>query len=115
VPTVNASGEGGPGRRPPPATGASSDGASIGGHSGIVPPAQRTTISAGTGSWAARSFGAAVAALCCFTPILAAGLGAIGPSARLGWLDHVLPPSFAGFILSTAHAPYRRRREAKEG
>lgn len=59
--------------------------------------------------------GTTVAALCCFTPILVVGLGAVGLSAWLGWLDYVLLPALAGFLLLTAYAFYRRRREAKEG
>ncbi|MFQ5765487.1 MAG: mercury resistance system transport protein MerF [Rhodospirillales bacterium] len=59
--------------------------------------------------------GAAVAALCCFTPVLVVGLGAVGLSAWLGWLDYVLLPALTGFILLTAYALYRRSREAKEG
>ena len=36
--------------------------------------------------------GTIIAALCCFTPILVIGLGAVGLSAWLGWLDYVLFP-----------------------
>ncbi len=52
--------------------------------------------------------GTAVAALCCFTPVLVIGLGALGLSAWVGWLDYVLfPVMFAsmGFI---AHTLYLR-------
>lgn len=38
------------------------------------------------------SIGAALAALCCFTPVLALSLGALGLSAWLAWADFVLLP-----------------------
>ena len=41
--------------------------------------------------------GAAVAALCCFTPLLVVLLGAVGLSAWIGWLDYVLLPAIAIF------------------
>ncbi len=53
--------------------------------------------------------GTAVAALCCFTPILVVLLGAVGLSAALGWLDYVLFPALAFFIGLTIYAVYRRR------
>ncbi len=52
--------------------------------------------------------GTALVALCCFTPVLVIGLGAVGLSAWVGWLDYVLfPVMFAsmGFI---AHTLYMR-------
>lgn len=54
--------------------------------------------------------GSAVAALCCFTPILVVALGAAGLSAIVGWLDYVLLPALAFFIGITAYALIRRRR-----
>jgi len=42
--------------------------------------------------------GAAVAALCCFTPVLVVPLGALGLSAMLGWIDVVLLPALAIFL-----------------
>ena len=54
--------------------------------------------------------GSAVAALCCFTPILVVLLGAVGLSAMLGWLDYVLLPSLVFFLGLTAYALYRRSR-----
>lgn len=48
--------------------------------------------------------GSVVAALCCFTPVLAIGLGAIGLSAALGWLDYVLLPALAFFLALTGYA-----------
>jgi mercuric ion transport protein len=55
-------------------------------------------------------FGAAVSAVCCFTPILAALLTAIGLSAAIGWLDYVLLPALAVFIGIIVYALARRTR-----
>ncbi|MDX1513036.1 MAG: mercury resistance system transport protein MerF [Gammaproteobacteria bacterium] len=41
--------------------------------------------------------GTAITAICCFTPVLVIGLGAIGLSAWLAWLDYVLLPMFIAF------------------
>jgi len=54
--------------------------------------------------------GTLVTALCCFTPILALLLGAIGLTALLAGLDYVLLPALAGFLALTAWAAWRRRR-----
>ncbi len=56
--------------------------------------------------------GFVVAALCCFTPILAVLLGAVGLSAVLGYLDYVLIPAMVLFLGIVAYAAYRRRRSA---
>ncbi len=56
--------------------------------------------------------GFVVAALCCFTPILAALLGAVGLSAVLGYLDYVLAPAMVLFLGIVVYAAYRRRRSA---
>lgn len=53
--------------------------------------------------------GAAISALCCFTPILVILLGVVGLSAAIGFLDLVLLPALAGFILLTIFALWRRR------
>ena len=52
--------------------------------------------------------GAAVSALCCFTPILVILFGAIGLSAIVGYLDLVLLPALAAFILLTIYALWKR-------
>lgn len=54
--------------------------------------------------------GTAVAALCCFTPILVLVLGIVGLSAMLGWLDYILLPALAVFIGITVSALWRRRK-----
>jgi mercuric ion transport protein len=58
--------------------------------------------------------GTAIAALCCFTPLLVVLLGAVGLSAALGWLDFVLLPSLAFFIGLTVYAIYRRQKRLTE-
>ncbi|MEQ8365740.1 MAG: mercury resistance system transport protein MerF [Alphaproteobacteria bacterium] len=57
--------------------------------------------------------GSLLAALCCFTPVLVLGLGVVGLSAWLGWLDFVLFPALGFFVLLTAYALYRQRRQMK--
>lgn len=42
--------------------------------------------------------GSVLTALCCFTPILAILLTAIGLGAALGYLDYVLLPALAIFV-----------------
>lgn len=54
--------------------------------------------------------GSIIAALCCFTPILVVLFGAVGLSAWLGWIDYVLFPALAFFLLLTAYALYRQRK-----
>mgnify|MGYP006437409115 CR=1 FL=1 len=57
--------------------------------------------------------GSAIAALCCFTPVLVIAFGAAGVSAWLGYADVVLLPALAFFIGLTFFALYRRRRAAQ--
>ena len=47
--------------------------------------------------------GTVIAAICCFTPVLVISLGAIGLSAWLGWVDYVLLPALAVFLVLTAY------------
>jgi mercuric ion transport protein len=56
--------------------------------------------------------GSVITVLCCFTPVLAILLGAVGLSALVGWLDYVLPPALAVFLGITAYALWRRRHTA---
>ena len=53
--------------------------------------------------------GAGVTAVCCFTPVLALLLGAVGLSAAIGWLDYVLLPALALFLCLTARALWKTR------
>ena len=48
--------------------------------------------------------GSAVAALCCFTPVLVVLLGVVGLSALVGYLDYILFPALAIFIIITIYA-----------
>jgi hypothetical protein len=52
--------------------------------------------------------GTVIAALCCFTPVLVIGLGAVGLSAWLGWLDYVLFPMMFASLGVVAYALYLR-------
>jgi mercuric ion transport protein len=54
--------------------------------------------------------GSAVAMLCCFTPLLAVVLGALGLSAWLAWADYVLLPMLILSLMLIGYAVWRRRR-----
>ena len=54
--------------------------------------------------------GTVLIALCCFTPILAILLGAVGLSALTGYLDYVLLPALAAFIGLSIYAVMRKRK-----
>lgn len=56
--------------------------------------------------------GTVVAAICCFTPVLVILLGTVGLSAWLGWLDIVLLPVLAIFLVITGYALWKRFRPA---
>ena len=53
--------------------------------------------------------GAALAVLCCATPLLVILLGAVGLSALTGYLDYVLLPAIAVFIGIVIYALWRRQ------
>ncbi|WP_412049590.1 MULTISPECIES: mercury resistance system transport protein MerF [unclassified Hoeflea] len=54
-------------------------------------------------------FGTVLAALCCFTPVLVILFGFLGLASLVGYLDVVLLPMLAGFILLTLYALWRRK------
>lgn len=54
--------------------------------------------------------GTVIAAICCFTPLLAVLFGLVGLSAWLGYADYVVFPALAFFIALTAYALVRQRR-----
>ena len=58
--------------------------------------------------------GTVVAALCCFTPVLAVLLGSVGLSAVLGALDYVLIPALLIFVGITVYAVIRRSRRGDQ-
>jgi mercuric ion transport protein len=53
--------------------------------------------------------GAALAILCCATPLLVILLGAVGLSALAGYLDFVLLPAIAIFVGIVIYALWRRQ------
>lgn len=53
--------------------------------------------------------GGVIAAICCFTPALVILLGAVGLSALIGWLDVILLPALAVFIIMTGIALWKRQ------
>lgn len=53
--------------------------------------------------------GTVIAALCCFTPVLVILFGAVGLAAVVGYLDYVLFPALAFFVLLTIYALWRRQ------
>ncbi len=71
----------------------------------MLPPMKNKLLTTGV-------VGTVIAVLCCFTPLLAVLLGAVGLSAMLGWLDFVLLPALAIFAGITIYALARRRRRA---
>lgn len=52
--------------------------------------------------------GTVVAAICCFTPALVILLGVVGLSSIVGYLDFVLLPILAVFLIITGYALWRR-------
>ncbi len=54
--------------------------------------------------------GTVIAALCCFTPVLVILFGAIGLAAVVGYLDFLLLPALAFFVLLTIYALWRRQQ-----
>lgn len=54
--------------------------------------------------------GTVIAALCCFTPVLVILLGAVGLSALTGYLDMVLLPALAIFLIILGYAIWKRFR-----
>lgn len=61
--------------------------------------------------------GTILIALCCFTPVLVLLLGIVGLAALTGWLDVVLLPTLAFFIVMIFYAVLRkqRRRARQDG
>ena len=54
--------------------------------------------------------GSIVTAICCFTPVLVILFGAIGLSSLVGFLDVVLLPILALFLVMTGYALWKRQR-----
>jgi len=51
--------------------------------------------------------GTVIMAICCFTPVLVIGLGAVGLTAWLVWLDFVLLPGLFIFISIMGYGLWR--------
>jgi len=56
--------------------------------------------------------GSAIAALCCFTPLLVILFGAMGIAALVGYLDYVLMPALVFFVALTVYA-YMKKDNGK--
>ena len=56
--------------------------------------------------------GAAIAALCCATPMLVLALAALGLAGAAVWLDWLIIPALLGFVALAAVGLYRQRRAA---
>lgn len=54
--------------------------------------------------------GTILAAVCCATPILVILLGAVGLGALTGYLDYVLFPALAIFILIAAYGFWKKNK-----
>ncbi|MCL7930635.1 mercury resistance system transport protein MerF [Halomonas llamarensis] len=54
--------------------------------------------------------GTMLVALCCFTPILVVLLAAVGLAALTSYLDYVLLPALAFFIVLTCYAVWRKKK-----
>lgn len=60
--------------------------------------------------------GAGIAALCCFTPLLVVSLGLLGLTSLVGWwLDLILFPMLAGFLVLFLYGLYLHRRKGTAG
>jgi len=55
--------------------------------------------------------GTAIAALCCFTPLLVVLFGAVGLAAWIGHLDAVLMPALIFFLALTAYAFFKKDKD----
>lgn len=59
--------------------------------------------------------GTVIAALCCFTPVLAILLSAVGLGWAAGYLDYVLLPALAFFVGLTVYAVWKRQQNTRHG
>jgi mercuric ion transport protein len=56
--------------------------------------------------------GTIIALICCFTPVLVILFGVLGLSAYVGWLDMVLLPILAVFLIFTGYALWKCKKAA---
>ncbi|MCC6613147.1 MAG: mercury resistance system transport protein MerF [Anaerolineae bacterium] len=59
--------------------------------------------------------GTVIAAICCFTPVVAVLFGSVGLSWLVGYLDYVLFPALIGFVGITVYAVWRERAAIRKG
>jgi mercuric ion transport protein len=56
------------------------------------------------------TWGSIIAAICCFTPVLVAGLGLIGLAALTPYLDYVLFPVLGVFLILTFYGWLKQKK-----
>ena len=56
--------------------------------------------------------GTVIALICCFTPVLVILFSVLGLSAFVGWLDMVLLPTLAIFLILTGYALWKCKKAA---
>ncbi len=56
--------------------------------------------------------GTVIALICCFTPVLVILFSFLGLSAFVGWLDMVLLPTLAIFLILTGYALWKCKKAA---
>ncbi len=56
--------------------------------------------------------GTVIALICCFTPVLVILFTVLGLSAFVGWLDMVLLPTLAIFLILTGYALWKCKKAA---
>ena len=58
--------------------------------------------------------GTGIVALCCFTPVLVIAFTAVGAAAAIKYLDMVLFPALAFFLVMTGYGLYRAKQQKEE-
>lgn len=56
-------------------------------------------------------WGSVIAAICCFTPVLVIGLGFVGMAALTPYLDTVLLPMLAFFLILAGYGLWQKKRQ----
>jgi len=58
------------------------------------------------------TWGALVAAICCFTPVLVVGLGIVGLGMLIPYLDYLLLPALGLFLFLTVFGLWQRKHQS---
>jgi mercuric ion transport protein len=58
------------------------------------------------------SWGAVVAAICCFTPVLVVGLSVVGLGILIPYLDYLLLPALGLFLLLIVFGLWQRKQQS---